>query len=49
MRGESEPGSIRNRVERFFNRLKRYRCLAPRYEKWAENYVAIIILADIVL
>jgi transposase len=30
----------RNKVERFFNRVKHYRRLATRYEKTARNYLA---------
>ena len=39
----------RNRVERCFNRLKQFRRIATRYEKKAENYLAMITLASIVL
>jgi transposase len=37
--------SERNRVERFFNRIKHFRRVATRYEKHASNYLAIIKLA----
>ena len=37
----------RNRVERFFNRLKHCRRVATRYEKLAANYLAMIKLATI--
>jgi transposase len=37
----------RNRVERFFNRLKQNRRVATRYEKRAVNYLAMITLAAI--
>ena len=37
----------RNRVERFFNRLKHFRAIATRYEKHAANYLALIKLAAI--
>ncbi len=37
----------RNRVERFFNRLKHCRRIATRYEKLAANYLAMIKLAAI--
>ena len=37
----------RNRIERFFNRLKNHRRIATRYEKIAENYLAMIKLAAI--
>lgn len=35
----------RNLVERFFNKLKHYRAIATRYEKYAANYLALIKLA----
>lgn len=35
----------RNHVERFFARLKQFRRIATRYEKEAENYLAMIYLA----
>ena len=37
----------RNRVERFFNKLKHYRAIATRYEKHAANYLALVKLAAI--
>lgn len=37
----------RNRVERFFNKLKHCRRIATRYEKLAANYLAMIKLAAI--
>jgi transposase len=40
---------LRNRVERCFNRLKQFRRIATRYEKKAENYLAMLTLASIVL
>lgn len=39
----------RNRVERCFNRLKQNRRIATRYEKKAENYLAMLTLASIKL
>lgn len=39
----------RNRVERCFNRLKQFRRIATRYEKKAENYLAMLTLASILL
>ena len=35
----------RNRVERFFNKLKHFRAIASRYEKSAANYLALVKLA----
>jgi len=37
----------RNRVERFFNRIKHFRRLATRYEKHATNFLAMLKLAAI--
>ncbi|NMG07788.1 IS5 family transposase [Brasilonema sp. UFV-L1] len=39
----------RNRVERCFNRLKQFRRVATRYEKNAQNYLAMLTLASILL
>lgn len=36
----------RNKIERFFNRLKRYRRVATRYEKLGQNYLSIVFLAS---
>ena len=36
----------RNRVERFFNRIKHFRAVATRYDKLAENYLAGVQLAS---
>lgn len=35
----------RNRIERFFSKLKHYRAIATRYEKHDDNYLALIKLA----
>jgi transposase len=35
----------RNRVERFFNKLKHFRAIATRYDKHAANYLALVKLA----
>ena len=37
----------RNRVERFFNKIKHFRRIATRFEKLAQNYLAMIKLASI--
>ena len=37
----------RNRIERFFNKIKHFRRIATRYEKHAANYLAMIKLAAI--
>ena len=36
----------RNKVERFFGRLKHYRRIATRYEKTARNYLGFVYLAS---
>jgi hypothetical protein len=37
----------RNRVERLINRLKQYRRIATRYEKYAINYLAMLMISAI--
>lgn len=37
----------RNQVERLINRLKQYRRIATRYEKYALNYLAMLIIGAI--
>ena len=37
----------RNLVERFFNKLKHFRAVATRFEKHAENYLALVKLASV--
>ncbi len=39
----------RNRIERLINRLKQFRRLATRYEKRAENYRAMWLIAATLL
>lgn len=39
----------RNRIERLLNRLKQFRRVATRYEKRAENYLAMLMIAGILL
>ncbi len=39
----------RNRIERTINRLKQFRRIATRYEKRAENYLAMLTIAAILL
>lgn len=38
---------LRNRIERFFNRLKNSRRVATRYDKLIESFAAFVILATI--
>ena len=37
----------RNRIERFFNKLKHFRAVATRYDKRDDNYLASVQLASI--
>lgn len=37
----------RNRIERFFNKIKHFRRIATRFDKLAANYMAMIKLASI--
>jgi transposase len=39
----------RNRVERFFSRIKHYRRIATRYDKLAQTFMGFVILASIML
>nr|MBD3885931.1 transposase [Phormidium tenue FACHB-886]MBD3886943.1 transposase [Phormidium tenue FACHB-886] len=39
----------RNRIERTINRLKQFRRIATRYEKRAENYLAVLTIAAVLL
>lgn len=40
---------LRNRVERLINRLKQFRRVATRYEKLADNYMAMLHIGAILL
>lgn len=40
---------LRNRVERLINRLKQFRRIATRYEKLADNYMAMLHIGAILL
>ncbi len=40
---------LRNRVERLINRMKHFRRLATRYEKQAENYRIMWLIAAVIL
>jgi putative transposase len=40
---------LRNRVERFFNRLKHYRRVATRYDKLDANYEGFLCLASLLV
>jgi transposase len=39
--------ALRNRIERFFNRLKNARRVATRYDKTADSFLAFVQLASI--
>ena len=36
----------RNLIERFFNKIKHFRKVATRYEKSAQNYIAVVLIAS---
>lgn len=42
-----EKYSLRNRIERFFNRLKDWRRIATRYEKTASHFLGFIQLVSV--
>ena len=49
---QEESGVVyreRNAVECLINRLRQWRCIAARYEKWAPNYRAMFTIARILL
>jgi transposase len=39
----------RNRVERFFSRIKHFRRIATRYDKLAQTFMGFVVLASIML
>lgn len=43
---DAELYKDRNKVERFFGRIKHYRRVATRYEKTARNYLALLHLVS---
>ena len=48
-RFDRELYRLRNIVERLFNRLMQFRRIATRYEKRADNYKAMLVVASILL
>jgi transposase len=40
---------LRNRIERFFNKLKHFRRIATRYDRRATNFLACLYLASVVI
>lgn len=50
-RGQFDDASyrLRNRIERLINRLKQFRRIATRYEKRADNYLAMLHIGAILL
>ena len=46
---DEETDKNRNQIERCFNRLKRFRGLASRYEKNASTFLAMVTLAAILI
>jgi hypothetical protein len=47
IQGDLKLGDKRNLVERFFNKIKHYRCAATRDDKRADNFLAGVKLASI--
>ena len=48
-RFDKEQYKKRNQIERLINRLKHWRRIATRYEKRAENYMGMVLLACILI
>ena len=46
---DKESYKQRNKVERFFNKIKQFRRVATRYEKLTANFLAFVLLACIVI
>ncbi len=46
---DAEVYTERNRIERFFGRVKRCRRVATRYEQTARNYLAFVHVASTVI
>ena len=46
---DDDAYKMRNRVERLINHLKRYRRIAMRCEKLAENYLAMLRIGSVLL
>jgi putative transposase len=46
---DSELYKERNRIERFFNKLKQFRRVATRYDKLLANFMGFVKLAAIVI
>ena len=40
---------VRNVIERFFHRLKQYRRVATRYDKYADRYLGFVYFAAILI
>ena len=40
---------LRNRIERFFNKLQQFRRIATRYDKFAANYLPMIEIATMLM
>ena len=41
--------ALRNRIERFFNKLKHYRAIATRFDKLASTFMAGVLLVCVIL
>ena len=40
---------LRNVIERFFHRLKQYRRVATRYDKYADRYLGFVYFAAVLI
>ena len=46
---DQEVYKLRNIIERFFHRLKQYRRVATRYDKYASRYLGFVYFATILI
>ncbi|MBY3397368.1 transposase, partial [Rhizobium laguerreae] len=46
---DADPYKERNRIERFFNKLKQFRRVATRYDKLLANFMGFVKLAAIAI
>ena len=46
---DKELYKLRNRIERFFHRLKQFRRVATRYDKLADRYLGFVHFASILM
>ena len=46
---DKELYKLRNIIERFFHRLKQYRRVATRYDKYADRYLGFVYFAALLI